>query len=225
MSDTEFNIPQIPKPTIGKFIDLEGRTFTRLTVLAFAGRNTNGQFAWICRCTCGNRCLVNGRDLRHGNTHSCGCLQQETRSKGIHYKSDTSEFRIWAMMLSRCLNPKNRAYKRYGGRGITVCDRWKDSFENFFADMGDKPDKLTLDRKDNNLGYSPDNCKWATRKEQTNNHSNNRQWEFRNKTQTLSQWCDELNLPYLKIANRIGKGWDIERALTQPIVSKSKHLL
>jgi hypothetical protein len=122
---------------------------------------------------------------------------------------------LWASMIQRCTNPKNPAYHSYGGRGITVCDRWM-IFENFYTDMGDKPPKLTLDRIDNSKGYSKENCRWATRHEQGNNRRTNTIISFNGKKQTLSQWSKETNLSPMCIMGRLRSGWPIDKALTYP---------
>lgn len=120
-------------------------------------------------------------------------------------------------MISRCTKPTDRAYSRYGGRGITVCDSWL-RFANFLADMGERPADMTLERIDNNLGYVPDNCRWATYKEQNNNRRDNRFITLNGETKTMAQWCEQLGLPQKTISQRInGYGWSPERALTEPI--------
>jgi hypothetical protein len=121
-------------------------------------------------------------------------------------------------MKRRCNNPLDEAYGIYGGRGITVCDRWQDSFANFFADMGKRPSrKHSLDRKDNDLGYTPDNCRWATPEQQNNNRRQNRLITLNGKTQTLTVWANELGLPPNLVFARIDNGWSAERSLTTPV--------
>jgi hypothetical protein len=122
---------------------------------------------------------------------------------------------VWVTMRNRCSNPKNPAYSRYGGRGIKVCERWEHSFENFFADMGPCPPGMTLDRKDNNGDYSPENCKWATRKEQANNRRDNRLLTFNGKTQSLAKWSDEIGLSQHAIWGRLKCGGSVAHALTK----------
>ena len=143
-------------------IDLTGKRFGRLFVLSVADR----KYHLICVCDCGNKCTVAISSLKSGSTQSCGCLRLE-RSK-THGMSHIPEFRVWNSMLERCNNPNNKRYCDYGGRGIKVCERWMD-FKNFIADMGFRPKGLTLERINNDKGYSPSNCKWDTGENQARN--------------------------------------------------------
>jgi hypothetical protein len=160
---------------MGKFIDITGRKFGRLVVLKVAGRNKNQETTWLCLCQCGTQKVVCGSHLRGGYVKSCGCLNVELIKKRFttHGLIGTPIYRSWAAMLSRCRNPKDQACKHYGGRGIHVCGRWQ-RFENFFTDMGEKPKGLTIERINNDKGYFPANCKWATATEQVRNRRINK---------------------------------------------------
>lgn len=148
-------------------IDMVGLVFERLTVLEeIKERNKHGHIMYMCICTCGNYVKVLGASLRSSSSKSCGCLQREVALK--HGKFGSKVYMAWQQMKDRCFNPKNKRYRDYGGRGITVCSEWL-KFENFYSDMGDKPEGLSLDRINNNGNYNKENCKWSTPKEQANN--------------------------------------------------------
>jgi len=206
---------------MGKIIDITGKRFHKLTVLY---RSTNKpkktkEIPWVCRCTCGTTKEVSGYSLRTGHTKSCGCLRSEVNinNSTTHSLSGTSVYNAWIGMRSRCYNSKNKSYKNYGARGITVCDKWMKSFINFYHDMGDKPSvKHTLERMDNNGIYSPKNCIWATRTEQGNNKRNCHIIKFNKKAQTISQWAMETGISHGCIKQRIKRGWSITDTLTVP---------
>lgn len=152
---------------MNKRIDLTGRRFGRLLVISFHS-SQNYISKWLCRCDCGMEKVINGGSLTTGKVVSCGCYRIETHTK--HNMSYSPEYRTWAGIKSRCYNPKAPRYPNYGERGITVCDRWLESFDNFYADMGDRPSKdYSIERLDVNGNYEPSNCKWATRTEQQHN--------------------------------------------------------
>lgn len=204
---------------MGAFIDLTGQRFGRLTVLKRADDliQPSGQHKtqWLCKCDCGNVLTVQGNNLKNGHTKSCGCYLTDNPSHAKHNKCSTRLYKCWKHIKQRCYDKKAKGYADYGGREITVCDEWLHDFQAFYdwAMTNGYKDDLTIDRIDNNKGYSPDNCRWATKKEQANNKRNNHLITYNGKTQTLAQWADELHTNYKKLYSRIViYDWDIEKA-------------
>lgn len=161
---------------LGRARNLTGARFGRLIVISFAGTNSRRDALWLCRCDCGIEKIVSRNHLtrRSFRTLSCGCLNRDVcTSHGYGSITDRRpEYEAWHAMKQRCLNPKHKSYHRYGGRGITICDRWRDSFEAFLADMGPRPSAdLSIDRIDNDGNYEPSNCRWTTRQVQMSNRS------------------------------------------------------
>ena len=157
-----------------KVIDLTGQRFERLTVVERIG-SRSGNSLWLCRCDCGNLTKVVSPNLKNGSVKSCGCFRRQNLHKITHGMRKSPEYAAWLGMKARCYNPNNPSYANYGGRGIAVCEKWKNSFEAFFADMGKKPEKgFSIERIDVNKGYYPENCKWIPVAEQAGNRRNNK---------------------------------------------------
>lgn len=159
---------------MSKLIDLSGQKFDRLTVIKREENSKDGHARWLCICDCGNTKVINGSNLLNKNVRSCGCLQQEITTLNLeqrfkHGYHNTPTYQTWECMIQRCSNPNVPSYQYYGGRGIRVCQRWLDDFKNFLSDMGERPNGKTLDRIDNEDNYYPENCRWATPKEQSEN--------------------------------------------------------
>ena len=213
-----------------KLIDLTGRKFGRLTVVERAGNTKHGAAKWLCICECGKETVVIGDELRNGNTQSCGCLAKElssARMKGreahnkTHDMTGTPIYKEWSAMKRRCYKSSDKNYPSYGGRGITVCDRWKNSFELFYEDVSRLPNfgkqGYSINRINNDGNYEPQNVEWADSKTQSNNRRTNHLITFNGKTQTISQWACECGMPYKRLWKRINIfHWEIERALNTP---------
>lgn len=206
-------------------VDLTGRVFNRLTVIRRSG--TKRRYAvWECQCSCGAVTHVRSDQLFSGRSQSCGCYNYD---KGkIHGMSRSRVsgkahpmYNSWQSMKARCSRSDNPRYKDYGCRGIEVCDRWL-LFENFRRDM--EPtwfSGASIERVDNNKGYCPENCRWATDREQSGNKRSNILVEYKGRVQCLKYWCEELGLNYGTVYSRIKRGWIPERAFT---VSAQKNL-
>lgn len=204
---------------------LVGLRSGRLQIISLHGRNNGGTCTWLCECDCGNQTIVATNHL-HGETQSCGCLQKERthQARFLHGEGKSPEYAVWSSMKDRCYNPSNRSFPDYGSRGITVCDRWKRSFVNFLEDMRECPPGLTLERIDNNKGYSKTNCRWATRAEQAVNKRNNRWILFRGELLCVSGWAKRLGIDHRAIHSRLRNNWSIEQALTTPVKTRSLAL-
>ena|SRR5579859_6660637 len=203
---------------MGKRVDETGKKYGRLLVISFHGKNKNNQALWNCICDCGNHTIVVGKVLRDGTTVSCGCFKRENdiRMFTVHGHArpgkKTSEYYAWMNIKGRCYNPKDINYKNYGGRGIKVCDRWLESFENFLADMGPKPSsKHSIDRfPDNDGDYGPGNTRWATRAEQSRNTSRNKRLTIGGETKLLIDWSIDFKCFPSQINYFLNKGKSFE---------------
>jgi hypothetical protein len=207
--------------------DYVGKTIDRLLVEAYLPRSRVAQkeSRFLCLCCCGVRKEVNvSALLRPGGTRSCGCLAREAVAlrNRTHGLSHTPEWRAWRNMRQRCYNVKHADWHRYGGRGITVCQEWLQSFEQFLADMGPRPSAAySLDRIKNDQGYSRANCIWVTKKQQSRNTSSNRLLTFLGRTQTVSAWAEELQIKVNTLYSRLSYyGMSVEEALTRPVRRK-----
>lgn len=199
--------------------DLADQIFNRLTAIKYVGDG-----CWLTKCTCGNEKKVKTHGLTSGTTGSCGCLRQESMAKGNrkHGMCGTKPYIIWYAMKQRCLNPNSSRYFNYGGRGITICDKWKKSFVGFWEDMSHGyVDGLSLDRIDVNGNYEPSNCRWVELWEQNNNQRSNIRITIDGKTLNAKQWSEEVGLKYHTIISRIYLlHWDPVLAVTTPKSNK-----
>ena len=196
-----------------KVIPMIGKRFGRLVVISEIGKNEKGEYMWFCQCDCGNTTLGKGNLLRHGNKRSCGCLAKEngikvgnrTRKHGMH---GTRLYFIWQNMKNRCNKPTDSHFHNYGGRGISVCSEWENDFSKFsdWAIASGYTEELTIDRIDNNKGYSPDNCRWVSKAAQNRNKRNSILIEYEGKTQTLSEWAREKGIHKSTLVYRYHQG-------------------
>ena len=200
-----------------KAIDLTGEVFARLTVLERAENNSRGNIMWLCKCACGNATRASSVNLKSTGTRSCGCIKREMlQAKATHGMSYHPLYKTWCGIIKRTTNPNASNYPAYGGRGITICERWKNSFENFVADMGEKPSReLSIERINNDGNYEPSNCIWASRGEQSRNTSRSRLITFNGKTMCLTDWAELIGINPRTLSERLAK-WTKERALNTP---------
>lgn len=215
--------------------NLEGVRFNMLTGLNPVRTTPQGHWYWLFRCDCGQEKEIRASHAKSGQIKSCGCahgdLIAKQRTKHGYWKGGVSapEYSAWCMARTRCHNPNNHAYPRYGARGLTMCDRWRfgengrSGFECFIADMGNRPSrKHSLDRVDNNKGYSPDNCRWATREEQMRNTRQRHLVTFEGRAMTAADAADLAGIPRSVVWQRLFRGWSADRALTTPVRIKRK---
>lgn len=196
-----------------------GRRFGRLVVksLAFIKNDTT---YWNCKCDCGNICTIRRNSLVTGNTQSCGCLHKESIT--IHGQRNSTHYKVWNSMITRCENPEREDYKYYGGRGIKVCESWHD-INNFIGDMGERPEGYEIERIDVDGDYEPSNCIWLDHKGQMRNTTRNRLITHRGKTQCLAAWAEDTGIPDSTLRSRLDDlNWSTERTLDTPVNRSSK---
>ena len=216
MNEAEFKTRQ-PLANVNRLENITGQRYGRLTVVGLAAI---GPRAWVCKCDCGNAVTITNPKLRCGNNRSCGCLQKEITGARFrtHGMTNQKVYRAWKAMIARCERPKTQLFHRYGGRGISVCTQWRESFQSFFNDMGHPPSSLhSLDRINNNGNYEPGNCRWSTRTEQLRNYSRNVLLTVKGETMPIAAWTERMGFPYREIENRIRGGWSVEDAVLTPI--------
>lgn len=198
--------------------DLSGRRFGRLIVVALDESSRSNGLKWECQCDCGAQKSIKATKLMRGVTRSCGCIRDELRTKHGHNRVDhkTPEYRVWDAMIQRCENSRNKAFANYGGRGIRVCAQWL-GFAAFLSDMGLRPTPLhCIERVDNNVGYQPDNCKWATRHDQQRNLRSNVYLTYEGETLCSVDWDRRFGWPDGITASRVRLGWTVDRIMTTP---------
>lgn len=218
-----------------RLINITGQKFGRLTVGAFIGIDKNRASLWLCRCSCGKQVIIKGNSLITDHTKSCGCFMREVNGQRMKdtltthamasAKSRHPLYKKWGSMLTRCRNPKDHNFKKYGGRGIQVCERWL-KFENFRDDMLQSytehakvfgASDTTIERLSPNGNYEPKNCRWATKREQAMNKRNTIFLEYLGQKQGLSEWARTFNIKPHTLMARIDMGWSVEKALTQKV--------
>lgn len=203
-----------------KAIDMIAQRIGMLTVKTRVTNNARGRTRFLCQCDCGNERIVSGDDLRTRHTQSCGCYRRMRAAAAFtthghtKRKNRTSEYGIWTHMKTRCYNECSQFYHRYGGRGISMDPKWRDSFEAFFADMGPRPSpRHSIDRKNNDGGYTLNNCRWASPIEQASNKSSTVLLEYSGITDTIAGWSRRTGIPYMRLRRRLVDGWEPARAL------------
>jgi len=175
-------------------------------------RISNRSFSSLYLCRCGNTFISTINDIKKGRRKGCGCFNR------THGMTGTSEFNAWRSMKSRCYDVSKKEFKDYGGRGIKVCDKWLVSFNHFLDDMGKKPgDNYSLDRINNNKDYAPENCRWASKREQTNNRRNTCFIEYKGKRLPLTEWAKILGIDYRTLVSRFRYGWSVDKAFNRPV--------
>lgn len=223
------DVNSVKRLPINKSKDITGKRFGRLTALFKTENNKRNKAMWVCLCDCGKYVIEQASTLMSGKVNSCGCLLKEWYAHGAEQTGEKSHLykhgmcytrinRIYRKIKQRCQNKNSQAYKRYGGRGIRICEEWEKNFISFYewSIANGYNDSLTIDRIDNDGDYSPDNCRWADMKTQQNNRGNNTIIEIKGIRKTISEWCDEYGTNYRLAYKRIRNGWSPIDALAIP---------
>ena len=199
-------------------VDIAGKVYGNLTVIKFEYLRNNYSY-WLCQCDCGKTRIIRKDGIIGRKQIPDQCRCNPTMGYG------TKEYTAWVHLRQRCYNPRDKRYHSHGARGIKVCERWLNSFENFLSDVGYAPTKKhTIERNDNDGNYEPSNCRWATYTEQARNKRLTRWIEYNGQKKSLAQWCEELDLPYSTISYRILHGWDVARAFSYSYPSMAATL-
>ncbi len=205
-------------------VDITGRRYGRLVAMERMTYKENNSYVWKCKCDCGNEFLVPRSRLTTKNTQSCGCMYRKVGGASVKTHKLHREFCILRQMIRRCTNPKSHAYASYGGRGIRVCKRWMQSFDNFISDMGPRPSrKHSIERVDNNGNYNPKNCRWALSLEQQQNTRYNKNITYEGRTMCIAAWARELGMNVRTLTARLRhKKWSVKAAFENPIFDPYK---
>ena len=195
-------------------IDMVGKKFGKLRVISLSHKDNRNEAHWLCECSCGKSKSVSGYYLRSGKTVSCGCHRDSVNRARLktHGMSGSRIYNSWCHMMGRCYNKNNSKYRSYGGRGIKVAKEWH-VFENFYRDMGYQEEGMSIDRIDNSLGYSKNNCRWATPTMQSNNTRTNRLINYGGSNYTMADFSREFDVPYHKIRYRVSRGLSLKPLL------------
>jgi hypothetical protein len=203
--------------------EIIGKRFGLLEVREYTRSDLRSNRYYLCECDCGTVKEVRLDHMKRGSIASCRCAQREAVSASLTKHGNarvghaTREYHTWQNMKARCTNPRDAGYRNYGARGIQVCGRWMDSFENFLDDMGHRPEGRSLDRIDVNGDYEPSNCRWATIRQQARNTTRNVRLTHNGKTQCVADWADELGIKRFTLMARLHRGWSIQQALETPL--------
>lgn len=214
--------------------DLTGQRFGRLTAISSRMDSDNRRCVWLCKCDCGNYKEFKSATLISGRAQSCGCLHNEIISKmsTTHGMSKTRLYSVWKGMRTRCYNPNSKSYKNYGGRGILICDEWKNDFLSFYLwafangyNPNAKHFECTLDRIDVDGNYCPENCRWVSNTQQANNTRSVSRYTINGVEHTMTDWCNIYSIPKENVQARLQLGWDFEKAVSTPVKKCHKKVV